>query len=340
MNTTMKFALALALIALAALPVSAQQTLTQTTLTANVGSTSTVFPLASVTGVVAPSGPQGVRTVLYIDHSAYFVTGLSGLNVSVTRGVRGTYGGASHLNGSTVYVGPDDQYHFAGSATSPAPQLRGSCTATNQNTLPIIEVSSGRAITCTGNPGQWASIEEQYIPPTNCTFAPTTLTQTATYPQIGASNIFVLNSVTNAAAGTDTLTCTFLPKTQVTTGQGAILQDVTVLIGSQVVAPTSIGTATLGTITFGAAATAGTASTVTPVALGGTITTVSPTLLTTVTTAGAFLTVKSTPGSYVNLNTDRQIVQYTLPILQSAASAMTLNTPGLLVHYLVGTDVF
>ena len=344
MNKINKIALFIALLVVLSALSFGQGAFTTTTTTQTVGSNSSIVCLASLTGVTAQNGPQGIRTVLFMDREAMSVQSILNTStgcVQVVRGYHGTYGGpglstVSHNVGITVYVGPDDPYHFNGSANTPgSPSLKGACVATQLVVLPVIELATGKAWTCAGSPGQWGVVEVMYVPPTQCTFAPTTLTQTSTYPQIGASNIFVLNSVTNAAAGTDTLTCTILPPTGVGTGQGAVLLDVNAYVGSQTVAPTSVGTATLGTITFPAAATSETASTVTPVALGGTITTVSPTAITTVTTAGSFLTIKSTPGTYVNLNTDRQVIQYTLPLLQSAASAMTVNTPGLIVHYMI-----
>lgn len=345
MKNINKFALVLALLVVFSALSFGQVAFTTTTLTQPVGSNGSIVCLTSLTGVTVQNGPQGIRTVLFMDREAMAVQQILNTStgcVSVVRGFRGTYGGpgqstVAHNTGITVYVGPDDAYHFNGSANAAtgSPTLKGACVATQQIVLPVIELSTGKAWTCAGSPGQWGVVEVEFIPPTQCTFAPTTLTQTSTYPQIGASNIFVLNSVTNAAAGTDTLTCTILPPTGVGTGQGAVLLDITTFVGSQTVAPTSVGTATLGSITFPVAATSETASTVTPVAVGGTITTVSPTAITSVTTAGAFLTIKSTPGTYTNLNTDRQVLQYTLPLLQSAGSAMTINTPGLIVHYMI-----
>jgi hypothetical protein len=100
-------------------------------------------------------------------------------------------------------------------------------------------------------------------------------------------------------------------------------------VGSQTTATTSLGISTLGTIIFPAAATSETASAVTPVAAGGTVTTTSPTAITSTTTAGSFLTLKHTYASTVVLDTDLQMLVYTMPFLQSAAAAMALNTLGL-----------
>jgi hypothetical protein len=177
---------------------------------------------------------------------------------------------------------------------------------------------------------------EMFVPASQCEFAPTTLTTTNTRVYLGTSVIPVLNGVSNAAAGTLTLVCHFLPVLPVPSpsgSRGVVITDIVSLVGSQTVAPTSLGTATLGTITWGS--TLGqAASTVAPVTLGGTTTTITPTALTTVTTAGSFLGVRTTFGATpAVLLTDLQTVVFTLPIVQSAASAMTINTPGVIVHY-------
>ncbi len=72
----------------------------------------------------------------------------------------------------------------------------------------------------------------------------------------------------------------------------------------------------------------------TPVAAGSTVTQLGPTTtVATVTTAGAFLTFKYTYATAVQASTDLQTYRFTVPYLQSAAAAMTLNWPGFFVHY-------
>lgn len=333
MNTFKKVLFALALLSLATVSFG-QTALTTTTLTTATGVNTTTFKLGSLTNITAPQPNNSNRTMLFIDRSAYFVTSVNSTasTVTVVRGVRGTYGGSAHAAGAIVYVGPDDNVHFVNQAPV------GACTASNQAFLPVIDVSTGKSWTC-NNAGKWGTVSSFYVPPTQCTFAPTTLTTTNTYPQIGASTVFVLNGTSNAAAGTNTLTCNILVPTNVTTSQGAQIMDITLFVGSQTTAPTSLGTSTLGSITFPAAATTETASTVTPVAVGGTVTTTSPTAITTVTTAGSFLTIKHTYANPIFLSTDLQILQYTMPFVQSAAAAMALNTPGLIVHFINAPSV-
>jgi|HubBroStandDraft_1064217.scaffolds.fasta_scaffold146759_2 hypothetical protein len=327
-----------------------QNDTTQTTLTAsltNSGSNNLVC-IASATGVLLPSISQNGSYFVADSEAMQVISSQGTLCYNVKRGVLGTRVQA-HLNAATVWVAQpstgtgDSSRPFSGGAIATNIPT-ASCTASAQFSLPIVVVGNpsgagnGEIFTCTAA-GYWGRIRAFYVPPTQCTTAPTTSTVTNTYTQIGASNVFVLNATTNSAAGTTTLTCDVLPPTDVLTSTGAILMDITLFIGSQTTAPTSLGTSTLGSITFPAAATSETPSTVTPVAVGGTVTTVSPTAITTVTTAGAFLTIKHTYANQVRLSNDLQVLQYTMPFLQSAAAVMTLNTPGLLVHYTVPTAV-
>jgi hypothetical protein len=299
--------------------------------------------VASATGIAAytlgyaqggPGAPSAAEaTFLFVDKELMKVIAVSGTIIQVQRGVQGTKQ-AAHNSASTVWVGPGSW--FIPATVMLGGQPTSACVAANSSHLPYIALWDGSFWACDAG-SNWKKQTDSvyYVPPTSCTFGVTTLTTTNTYVPVGASNAFVLSATTNAAAGTLHLVCQFLLPTRIFPGRGATIWDVTAYYGSQTVAPTSVGTATLGTITFpAAAALTETASTVTPVAAGGTVTTVYPvTTSASVTTAGAFLTAKSTFSTAVTLNTDRQLVQYMLPFVQSAASAMTVNTPGIMVHY-------
>lgn len=345
MKTISRFAFLLALLAVSAF---AQLNTTQTTLSAAIAAnTTTEWCVASATGVVVPSlAGSTAGSILWADQEGAQVTaaGSAATCFKVKRGQLGSSANGAHASGSRVWVGApavgsgDNSRPFTGAFVVQPPM--GSCTASAQYTLPVIVSGAtvaggnvGDIYTCAG--GRWGQLIEQYVPPTQCTFAPTTLTTTNTYPQVGASTLFVLNGTSNAAAGTNTLVCNILPPTSALSTRGATLVDIALFVGSQTTAPTSLGTSTLGSITFPAAATTETASTVAPVAVGGTVTTTSPTQITTVTTAGSFLTIKHTYANAVVLDADLQILQYTMPFVQSAASAMVINTPGLIVHYLL-----
>ncbi len=318
--TKITILVALLLVVGASAPAFGQASLNTTTLSAAITSTQVrVITVASATGFTAGT------TSLYVDRELMAIQAVSGTTITVRRGMGGTKA-STHASGAAVYAGLTHYF----SSTDRA----GSCTAASEAVLPVINVANGRIWQCSAA-SRWSLGHDSafYVPPSQCTFAPTTLTTTNTYPQIGASTVFVLNGTTNAATGTLTLTCNILLPTRVSTLKGAVLTDIHVPMGSQTTAPSAVGTATMGTITFPAAATGGTASTVTPVAVGGTITTVSPTAITSVTTAGAFLTIKSTPATAVDFSTDLTILQYTLPFTNGSLAAMTLNTPGLIVHY-------
>lgn len=341
----------LILLLLSAFAAFGQQTTTSTTLsTALTSTTNAEWCIGSATGVQLPSASLNA-SYLFVDREAAQITsqGSTSTCYKVKRAQLGTSQQA-HAATSKVWVGAaatgtgDSSRPFTGAFVSSLPS--GSCTATAQYTLPIIYTGPagggafpGSVINCIGSRWSGQADKAFFVSPANCTFAPTTLTTTNTMIQVGASNVVVLNGTSNAAAGTNTLTCNIMIPTAVSALQGAVLTDITVFAGSQTTAPTSIGTATLGSITFPTAATSETPSTVTPVTFGGTLTTTTPTAITTVTTAGSFLTIKTALGTPVTLSTDLQILQYKLPFVQSAAAAMTVNVPGLIIHYAAPTTL-
>ncbi len=335
MNKTIRI-LSFCLIAVLALSLvpraSAQTATTFTTLAAAMARNDQTVTLTSSTGVSAAGALNAPVTGLYVDREYMTVVSQISTNVwQVKRSVGGNQ--SSHVNGAVVVVGIPGIFDLG-------PKDRvGSCTATSFAYLPLVEVQSGTLMNCDAN-GKFSpyGVGAFYVPPTQCTFVPTTLTQTSTYTYVGASNVFVLKGISNAAAGTMTLTCNILVPTNVQALRGALVTDIELLVASSNtgsgVVPTSLGTSTLSTITFPTASTTETASTVTPVAIGGTVTTVSPTaFLSAVSTDGAFFTFKHTYSTAVDLSTDNQVLVYTMPILQSAASVSTLFTPGLIVHY-------
>lgn len=308
-------------------------TLVQTTTSAAMTDRQTFVVLTSATGVNAAATGVVASQLYIIDKGQTMgelvsVTSVSSTTIQIRRAMGGI--ASAHASGAIVYVATSPNWFYSKNPS-------GSCTAASTFVTPWLNTSLGTRFTCDAATGTWVESGDRvfFVPPTQCTTAPTTSTVTNTYPQIGASTIFVLNAVTNAAAGTTTLVCNIQVPSAVTTLRGAFLKDIVVAVGSQVTAPTSIGTATLGTVTFPTpVATTQTASTVTPVTAGA-LTQLGPTTtVLTVTTAGAFLTFKYTPASPVSLDTDLQALQFTVPYLQSAAAAMTLNWPGLWVHYI------
>lgn len=320
-------------------------TLVETTTSAAITPSQTSFAVASATGINAPSFSSGLAgSVLYVQDiaqtagEAMIVVSLSSTTLTVRRGVSGTRA-VGHASGAKVWVATASNWFVS---VDPL----GACSTTAGNAAgdkigpyvtPVINLVNGREWVCSAITGTWVPNGDyvQFVPPTQCGTVQTTSTATNTYATVGASGTFTLNSVSNAAAGTTTLTCDFQLPTRITATRGWVLKDVVVAVGSQVTAPTSIGTSTLGTVTYPTpSATTQTASVVTPVAAGSTVTQVGPTTtVLTVTTAGAFLTFKYTYATAVQASTDLQSYRFTVPYLQSAAAAMTLNWPGLWIHY-------
>ncbi len=121
----------------------AQATLTSTTLSAAVTSTSDqTFRVASATGFTAKT------TVAYVDQELVDVTAVSGTTISVVRGVSGTRS-STHASGIRIYVGPP--YYFS------SYDRAGSCTATNERVLPIINTVTGNIWDCVNSTWELAN---------------------------------------------------------------------------------------------------------------------------------------------------------------------------------------
>jgi hypothetical protein len=337
-----KFALSLFLAAAAiALPALAQtqstggtNTLYSTTLSAAVNQTQTYLPFTSITNLK-------IRHEIYIDGELYQVSPLwDGVvtNVPVSRGLAGGQNGAHVANAIVLFGAPAWFHVYSPTGACPTPSSTGGATPATIYATPWMNTKTGDSYRCYA--GQWGKVSQFFVSPYNCSFLPTTLTQTTTFPVLGVGatvGIPVINSVTNAAAGTDTISCVIALPSNVTSGRSSLLTDLTFTLGSQTVAPTSLGTPLLGSLQLPTpVATTQTFSSQTVVALaGGTITQLGPTTsLTTVTTAGDFLTFNYSFGTPVDLTTDLRVLVFQLPILQSAASAMTINSMGIWAHIL------
>lgn len=304
----------------------AQTATTQTTISAAMDRVQGFVNLASATNV-SPNG------FIYADGETMTVNGsyVSGTYVPVTRGVSGTRAVAHAVSVVAFVFAPGNQAR-TGLINY---DLYGSCVRADHTVLPRINALNEKVFDCQA--GRWGRILTQFVPAAaGCSSVATTATVTNTYVPVGASGVVALNA-SLSAAGTTTIVCDFLPPTSFAAVRSAVLIDIVIAVGSQTTAPTSLGTSTLGIVTFPTpTATTQTASTVTPVAAGSTVTTVGPTTtIATVTTAGAFLTFKHTYADPIVLTTDLQRVHYTFPFLQSAAAVMVINTPGLWVHYFV-----
>ncbi len=129
--------------------------LTATSLSAAVTSTNTtVFRVASATGITANS------TVLYVDDGtggngeAVFVNAVNGTAISVTRGYNGSHA-AQHLSGSVVLAGAPAAF------VSKDPS--GSCTAANAYT-PTVNILGGANGQKGGNQWICSTISASWVP--------------------------------------------------------------------------------------------------------------------------------------------------------------------------------
>lgn len=351
-----KIKLSFAILALSASAVFAQPTaFTTTTLSSAISLRGAGTPLNSITvasgtnifapglnptlaGIGGPSSPN--ITYLVIDKEMFRVNGApssSGVYVPVERGVQGTKQ-AAHAIGAIVYVGTAGQF--------PNSDPTGTCSATTPTYLPVYSYTTGNFFNCNTigpNALVWAMSNSQnyqdfadgsfFVPYSNCWFVNTTYTGTPAFLVLGASNVPVLNQTTNSTTGTETLTCYINVPTRLTANKGVYIKDFTTYYGIQTTAITSVGTSTLGTITFPVAAASETASTVTPVAAGGTITNNTVTSGLGLTTAGAFWSLKSTLGTPLAVTSDLTTIVLTVPFVSTNAGVLTINTPGIQVHY-------
>lgn len=114
---------------------SAQAALTQTTLAANVTTSSVnTIRVTSATGFA-------VGNYLFMDGELDRITSVSGVNIGVVRGLDGTYA-YPHNTGTIILTGPP------GSFTSLPRDPEGRCVATQFATLPLVNVTTGSIIGC------------------------------------------------------------------------------------------------------------------------------------------------------------------------------------------------
>ena len=330
--------------------VSGVNSFNSTTLSAPQSQTATSLVVASATGFT-------IGDALFIDGEVEVVGGrlpyppyaayAGGTTVPVLRATTAGSLVGAHVSGAIVIRGLPRYFNaFNPTGACPVPVTNGGITPAQVPTSPWVNTKTGDIFRCYGTPAQWGKVGAFFVPPYACVFLPTTLTQTTTFPVQGVGATFgipVINSVTSAAAGTDTLSCPIMPLSgDIGALRGNLLTDITVTLGSQVVAPTSIGTPLLGYVQFPTpVATTQTASSQTITALaGGAVTQIGPTTtVLSVTTAGQFLTFNYQFAAPVDLSTDLKVLVFQLPILQSAASAMTLNSAGMWVHYIARPSV-
>lgn len=300
------------------------------------------------------------NTGLYIDLEYMTVlaepTGTTNSYVQVSRGNLSQSGPpTSHANAQTIWLAlrPQDSVVPGSNGFSFGSEFGdyGPCTRTSITYLPHFWPSRGEVIDCDATVGRWVPYQQIFtlaVGPGNCEWS-----TTGTYDvqvavavggpnlqgalPLGASGVPVKQvKTTSAGASVNTLTCIIPVNTfQPLINKGITVKFADVLYGVATTTLTSISGGAFSTITFPAPGASQTASTVTPVAVGGSVTTSSTTGNMAATTAGAFKVSRLTPATPINLTTDQQYLLVSENFNQSASAAQVVNSPGLLLHYTV-----
>jgi hypothetical protein len=335
-HVTLKLAFAFALLALLVAPMGAQVATTQTTLSNTITQTQTLVQLASATGVVAPSFaaanvPTGNQTLIYMDREAMFVTGVNGTFISVIRGFANTRAEA-HNSGVVVWVGPP--FYFSDQVLDPV----GACTATAISNLPRITLATGSIMDCVNSQFVNSSDGYFFVPAQgSCVEAASANAGTGDGTFIVDGSVPALKGILSASgAGSLVFTCDFtVPGERFRVGKGVVIQDLTYLYSPQTTAPTSMTASTFKSFTAPVPAASETTASATLVDQCNTCTQV-PAIASgnfTAVAAGRYYSEKVVLGTPLNVTTPLQTFVFTFALAQSAASAMTVTSPGYWVHY-------
>jgi len=351
MKTLTRISLLAAGISLIAASAFAQTAVPSTTLCAAQTATATTLCLTSTTNVL-------YRTGVYVDleyEQVLTTTIASGQTyVTVARGLNTTIA-AAHANAQTAWLAllPTQSVNPGtnGFAFGAAFTDYGPCTRTNYTYLPHFWPARGEIIDCDATTGVWTPYQQTFtfaVGPGDCAWGTTGTYDAQVAVATGGPNLqgfldlgasFVPANqikVTNAGASVNTLTCIIPINTfQPLINKGVTVKYVDVLYGVATTTLTSISGGAFSTIAFPAPGATETASVVTPVAIGGTVTTSSTTGNMAATTAGAFKVSRLTPATPINLTTDMTFLLVSENFNQSASSAQVVNSPGMLLHYTV-----
>ncbi len=356
---TTNFLKSLAIFALLAVLVTGaafgQAAMTQTTLSAALtgSGAAKTFAVASATGFA-------VGNLVAIDQEAMGgVTAVSGTNITVASRATNATRVQYHSANAVVWVGLPTYF---GNSTSGV-GLSGTCTPSSIPALPHVRLPSMEVYDCPASGADanlWVRLATAtpYYVKDAFFWQPFSDCQASVSANGSGTNGFTTagTSVTPVAqastSGTGTNTHTFVCQIHVPTslstfglGRGAQVKDVQFYYGVQT---TGLGTqvATLAsgtmnsaivfsTVALPAPGAGETASTVLPVrADAGTllITPVVASANVATTTAGGFYSMQFTPATPIAINTDRQLLQLTVALLNTATSATITNSPGFLVH--------
>jgi hypothetical protein len=330
----------------------AQTATPSTTLNANVTAIANTICLSSLTNVL-------YRTGIYVDLEYMEVlqpVPATGSCVPVARGLNGTQATA-HNNAQTAWLAYTPAQSVApgsnGFGFGAVFEDYGPCTRTNYAYLPHIWPARAEIIDCDATTSLWTPYAQEFtfaVGPGDCAWGTTGTYASQVAVATGGPNIqgfldlgasFVPAnqvSVTGGGASVNTLTCIMPLNTfQPLINKGVTVKYADVLYGVATTTLTSISGGAFSTIAFPAPGATETASTVTPVAVGGAVTTSSTTGNMAATTAGAFKVSRLTPATPINLTTDMTFLIVSENFNQSASAAQVVNSPGMLLHYTLQT---
>jgi len=246
---------------------NAQSNIIATTTSSAIADTrTTTFTITSATGWLASTFP-GNLFYAYVDNEAMLIRAISGTTITVDRGVFST-AASPHKSGVVIVTGAAGSNNYLNNgqsfvtggpfitANGANPALSGSCTRSNQATLPVVAVNTGVWYNCDG--GTWLVATS---PSAGATVTPNVT------PLVGACSI-PIGSVAYASIGTNSAdvankrmtTSIFVPRTffstglQVLQGGTATTDRITVQLadasGKVIVSGAAAGTLLSGANTF------------------------------------------------------------------------------------------
>lgn len=173
-----------------------QTALTSTTVTSVLTANQNVIPVASASGITAMGAQGQYTTLLYIDHELIGVRSISGLNLTVDRGLSpapvGEASRTTHRNAARVWIGPPAAF------TSAEPY--GQCVRSSLVYVPVIVVSTGHKFDCLGltTAGAYARTDAPGTPVLGATVA-------------SAAGVLSLNATIATVSGTAAITGITVP---------------------------------------------------------------------------------------------------------------------------------
>lgn len=349
----------LAILALSASAFAQTYTLNSTTLNAAVGATDTTLTLTSTAAATGSTfGAVSTGQGLYVDQEYMLITGVpTSTTVTVQRRNNRTNPATTHASGQIVYIG-------AGSAFQRLDPTTGACAVASQGD-PWVNVDKGTVWRCLNS--QWLNVIDSFmfVGPGNC-FGSTTGGTLTTPAAVTNVNVYattwtgLINSsatapgtpvlqiaTTTAGTATNTVSCVVPLPSRANASRGVYVADATWVYGLQQTGAnatqvaveasgTMNGIVAFGKIVIPAAAASESASTVAQARWdAGTmvLTPAKAAFNAGTTTTGAFFSQKIAPASPVAMTTDATAYYVNLTVLETAASASTLQVAGVLIHY-------